>query len=208
MPILSIHPDNPDVKKILAAVEILNKGGVIVYPTDSVYAVGCLLNQSKAIERLEKFKKVKGNKANFSIICSDLSNISEYARNVENNVFKIMKKALPGPYTFILNASSKIPSYFNSNKKTVGIRVPDNNIARAIVEICNIPLVTTSVHDNEDEMMDYLTDATLIHEKFGNQVDLVIDGGYGSFEPSTVIDCTSGFPNVIREGKGEIESLL
>lgn len=206
--ILEVHPDNPDVKKILAAVEILNKGGVIVYPTDSVYAVGCLLNQSKAIERLEKFKKVKANKANFSIICSDLSNISEYARNVENNVFKIMKKALPGPYTFILNASTKIPSYFNSNKKTVGIRVPNNNIARAIVEICNIPLVTTSVHDDEDEMMDYLTDATLIHEKFGNQVDLVIDGGYGSLEPSTIIDCTSGNPELIRQGKGEIEGLF
>ncbi len=206
--LLQVHPDNPDVKKILAAVEILNKGGVIVYPTDSVYAVGCLLNQSKAIERLEKFKKVKGHKANFSIICSDLSNISEYARNMENSIFKIMKKALPGPYTFILNASSKIPSYFNANKKTVGIRVPDNNIARAIVEICNIPLVTTSVHDDEDEMMDYLTDATLIHEKFGNQVDLVIDGGYGSLEPSTVIDCTSGAAVVLRDGKGETTHLF
>lgn len=208
MPIITIHPNNPDVRKILTAVEILNKGGIIVYPTDSVYAVGCLLSQSKAIERLEKFKKVKGNKANFSIICSDLSNISEYARNVENNVFKIMKKALPGPYTFILNASTKIPSYFNANKKTVGIRVPNNNIARAIVEICNIPLVSTSVHDDEDEMMDYLTDATLIHEKFGNQVDLVIDGGIGSLEPSTVIDCTSGSPELIRQGKGEIEILF
>ena len=203
MALLQIHPSNPEVKKIITAVEILNKGGIIIYPTDSVYAVGCLLNQSKAIERLEKFKKVKSNKANFSIICSDLSNISEYARNVENNVFKIMKKALPGPFTFILNASTKIPSYFNSNKKTVGIRVPDNNIARAIVEICNIPLVTTSVHDDEDEMMDYLTDATLIYEKYGTQVDLVIDGGIGSLEPSTVIDCTSGNPELIREGKGE-----
>jgi len=206
--LIEIHPDNPDVRKILQAVEILNKGGIIVYPTDSVYAVGCLLNQSKAIERLEKFKKIKSNKANFSIICSDLSNISEYARNIENNVFKIMKKALPGAYTFILNASTKIPSYFNANKKTVGIRVPDNNIARGIVEICGVPLVTTSVHDDEDEMMEYLTDATLIHEKFGNQVDLVIDGGIGSMEPSTVIDCTSGNPEAIREGKGEVERLL
>ncbi|HLP13474.1 MAG TPA: L-threonylcarbamoyladenylate synthase [Flavobacteriales bacterium] len=206
--LLDIHPDNPDARKIITAVEILNEGGIIVYPTDSVYAVGCLLNKSKAIERLEKFKKVKAAKANFSIICSDLSNISDYARNVENKVFKIMKKALPGPYTFILNASSKIPSYFNANKKTVGIRVPDNNIARALVEICNVPLVTTSVHDDEDEMMEYLTDAELIHEKFGNSVDLVINGGIGSLEPSTVIDCTSGSPELIREGKGEIVHLF
>jgi tRNA threonylcarbamoyl adenosine modification protein (Sua5/YciO/YrdC/YwlC family) len=206
--LLEIHPDNPDARKIITAVEILNEGGIIVYPTDSVYAVGCLLNRSKAIERLEKFKKVKSAKANFSLICSDLSNISEYARNVENNVFKIMKKALPGPYTFILNASSKIPSYFNANKKTVGIRVPDNNIARALVEICNVPLVSTSVHDDDDEMMEYLTDAELIHEKFGNSVDLVINGGIGSLEPSTVIDCTSGAPELVREGKGEFLHLF
>ncbi|HYG49709.1 MAG TPA: L-threonylcarbamoyladenylate synthase [Flavobacteriales bacterium] len=206
--LIQIHPDNPDARKIIRAVEILNEGGVIIYPTDSVYAVGCLLNRSKAIERLEKFKKVKSGKANFSIICSDLSNISEYARNVENNIFKIMKKALPGPYTFILNASSKIPSYFNANKKTVGIRVPDNNIARALVEICGVPLVSTSVHDDEDEMMEYLTDAELIHEKFGDRVDLVINGGIGSLEPSTVIDCTSGTPELVREGKGETANLF
>lgn len=206
--LLEIHPDNPDARKIITAVEILNKGGLIIYPTDSVYAVGCLLNQSKAIERLEKFKKIKSHKANFSVICSDLSNISDYARNIENNVFKIMKKALPGPYTFILNASTKIPAYFNANKKTVGIRVPNNNIPRALVEISGIPLVTTSVHDDEDEIMEYHTDATLIHEKYGHLVDLVIDGGIGSLEPSTVIDCTSGTPELIREGKGEIENLF
>lgn len=208
MAIIDIHPNNPDARKLIRAVEVLNNGGMIVYPTDSVYAVGCLLNQSKTLERLAKFKGIKPNKANFSIICSDLSNISAYARNIENSVFKTMKKALPGPYTFILNASSKIPTYFNANKKTVGIRVPDNNIARALVELCGIPLVSTSVHDDEDEMMEYLTDATLIHEKFGAQVDLVVDGGIGSLEPSTVIDCTSGVPVVIREGKGETNHLF
>ncbi len=205
--LIKIHPDNPDVRKILTVAEVLQGGGIVIYPTDSVYAIGCLLDQSKALENLCKIKNIKPSKANFSIICTDLSNISEYARNIENNIFKIMKKALPGPYTFLLNASSKIPSYFNSNKKTVGIRVPDNNIARAIVSVCGIPLVTTSVHDHDDEIMEYLTDAELIHEKYGHQVNLVIDGGIGNLEPSTVIDCTSGTPILVREGKGETESL-
>jgi tRNA threonylcarbamoyl adenosine modification protein (Sua5/YciO/YrdC/YwlC family) len=205
--LLNIHPDNPDQRKMLMAVNVLQRGGLIIYPTDSVYAVGCLLNQSKSIEKLERFKKIKSGKANFSIICHDLSNISDYARNVENNVFKIMKKSLPGPYTFILNASSKIPSYFNANKKTVGIRVPDNNIARGLVDLCGVPLVSTSVHDNEDELMEYLTDAELIHEKYEEQVDLVINGGHGSLEPSTIIDCTSGVPELVRQGIGEVEHL-
>lgn len=206
--LLNIHPDNPDQRKMLMAVNVLQRGGLIIYPTDSVYAVGCLLNQSKSIEKLERFKKIKSGKANFSIICHDLSNISDYARNVENNVFKIMKKSLPGPYTFILNASSKIPSYFNANKKTVGIRVPDNNIARGLVDLCGVPLVSTSVHDNEDELMEYLTDAELIHEKYEEQVDLVINGGQGSLEPSTIIDCTSGVPELVRQGIGEVEHLF
>lgn len=206
--LLEIHPGNPDQRKMQIAVNILKKGGLIVYPTDSVYAVGCLLNQSKSLENLARFKKIKSDKTNFSIICYDLSNISDYARNIENNVFKIMKKSLPGPYTFILNASSKIPSYFNANKKTVGIRVPDNNIARGLVEMCGVPLVSTSVHDEEDDMMEYLTDAGLIHEKYENQVDLVINGGLGSLEPSTIIDCTSGNPELVRQGKGEVEHLF
>lgn len=206
--LLDIHPDNPDKRKMQIAANALKAGGLIIYPTDSVYAVGCLLNQSRSLEKLERFKKVKSGKANFSIICSDLSNISDYARNIENNVFKIMKKSLPGPYTFILNASSKIPSYFNANKKTVGIRVPDNNIARGLVELCGVPLVSTSVHDDNDEMMEYLTDAELIHEKYEDQVDLVINGGLGSLEPSTIIDCTSGVPELVRQGKGEVEHLF
>lgn len=206
--LLEIHPDNPDKRKMLMAVDVLKSGGLVVYPTDSVYAVGCLLNQSRSIEKLERFKKIKSGKSNFSIICYDLSNISEYARNIENNIFKIMKKSLPGPYTYILNASSKIPSYFNANKKTVGIRVPDNNIARQLVDMCGIPLVSTSVHDEEDDMMDYLTDAELIHEKYEDQVDLVINGGLGSLEPTTIIDCTGGDPELIRQGKGETENLF
>ena len=206
--LIEIHPHNPDLRKLKIAVDILNAGGIIIYPTDSVYAVGCLLNQSKALENLSKFKNVKPQKSNFSIICYDLSNISEYARNIENNIFKIMKKALPGPYTFILNASSKIPSYFNANKKTIGIRVPDNRIVHEIVKACNVPLVTTSLHDDEDNFLEYHTDAELIHEKYGNQVQLVINGGIGNIEPTTIIDCTLGTPELIREGKGSVENLF
>lgn len=206
--LIEIHPENPDLRKMKIAADILQAGGLVIYPTDSVYAVGCLLNNSKALEKLAKFKKIKPQKANFSIICHDLSNISEYARNIENNVFKIMKKALPGPYTFILNASSKIPSYFNSNKKTIGIRVPDNLIITELVKLCDTPIVSTSLHDDEDNLLEYHTDAELIHEKYENEVELVINGGIGNLEPTTIIDCTSGVPELIREGKGETSHLF
>jgi len=205
--LLNIHPDNPDQRKMQMAVNVLQRGGLVIYPTDSVYAVACLLNQSKSLEKLARFKKIKADKTNFSIICHDLGNISEYARNIENNVFKIMKKSLPGPYTFILNASSKIPSYFNANKKTVGIRVPDNNIARQIVKMLGNPILSTSIHD-DDEIIEYSTDPELIHEKYKDQVDIVIDGGYGENIPSTVVDCTTGDFDIVREGKGDLELYL
>jgi len=205
--LVQIHPDNPDPKRIQQVVEILKKGGVIIYPTDSVYSIGCDLMNPKALERVARIKDIKLEKANFSIICFDLSHISEYAKHIENPVFKLMKKALPGPYTFILNASSNVPKIFQSKKKTIGIRVPDNNIAREIVRALGNPIVSTSVHD-DDEIIEYTTDPELIFERYEKMVDLVINGGFGQLNASTVVDCTSGEPEVIREGIGEIDSLI
>lgn len=204
--LISIHPDNPDERKIRRVVEALREGAVIVYPTDTVYAIGCSLQKSKAIEQVARIKGLKPDKANFSIVCQDLSSLAEYAI-VDTPVYKIMRKALPGPYTFILNASNRIPKYFNANKKSVGIRVPDNKIVRMIVEELGHPLVTTSVHD-DDEIIEYTTDPELIHERYAQQVDLVIDGGFGNNEASTIIDCTSGEPELVREGIGPTDHLF
>lgn len=204
--LVQIHPDNPDPKRIQQVVETLKKGGVIIYPTDSVYSIGCDLMNPKALERVARIKDIKLEKANFSIICYDLSHISEFAKNIENNVFKLMKKALPGPFTFILNASSNVPKIFQSKKKTIGIRVPDNNIAREIVKELGNPIVSTSVHD-DDEIIEYTTDPELIYERYEKLVDLVISGGFGNIEASTVVDCTSGEPVVVRDGIGEIDEL-
>lgn len=205
--ILSIHPSNPEPKKMKTVTECLLDGGVIIYPTDTVYSIGCLLSKSRAIERVAKIKGVKVDKANFSIVCNDLSNISEYSRHVNTNIYKIMKKAFPGPFTFILDASNKVPKYFNSNKKEIGIRIPDNLIPRTLVELCNSPLVATSVHD-DDEVLEYITDPELIHERYENYVDIVIDGGYGNNVASTVIDCTTGVPEIVRQGIGITDSLF
>lgn len=204
--LISIHPDNPDERKIRRVVEALREGAVIVYPTDTVYAIGCSLQKSKAIEQVARIKGLKPEKANFSIVCQDLSSLAEYAI-VDTPIYKIMRKALPGPYTFILNASNRIPKYFNANKKSVGIRVPDNKIVRMIVEELGHPLVTTSVHD-DDEIIEYTTDPELIHERYAQQVDLVIDGGFGKNEASTIIDCTSGEPELVREGIGPTDHLF
>ncbi|MBX7095569.1 MAG: threonylcarbamoyl-AMP synthase [Flavobacteriales bacterium] len=204
--LLEIHPDNPDEKKIRKVVDLLNEGAVIIYPTDGVYAIGCSLLKSKAIDRVAKIKGLKTEKANFSIVCHDLSHLSEYAR-VDTPIYKIMKKALPGPYTFILEASNKIPKFFNNNKRSVGIRVPNNAIVRMIVKELGHPIISTSVHD-DDEVIEYTTDPELIHEKYDKAVDLVIAGGYGKNEASTIIDCTDGYPEVIREGIGPTEDLF
>jgi tRNA threonylcarbamoyl adenosine modification protein (Sua5/YciO/YrdC/YwlC family) len=202
--LLSIHPDNPDQRKIAEAIKILKKGGVIVYPTDTVYAMACDLNNRKAVERMAQIKGIKIEKANFSLICHDLSNISDYTVQFGSNIYKMMKRALPGPYTFILNANNSVPKLFKSKKKTIGIRVPDNNIARMLVEELGNPLITTSVHD-DDEVLEYITDPGLIHEKYKNILELVIDGGYGQNEASTIIDCTGNEPEVIREGIGSLD---
>ena len=184
--------------------ECLQKGGVIVYPTDTVYAFGCDIYQNKAVERIARLKGIRYQKADFSFIFSDLSQLSDYARLVDTRVFKLMKSYLPGPYTFILHARNNIPRIFQSRKKTIGIRIPDNNIAREIVRELGHPIMTSSIHD-EDELIEYTTDPELIHEKYREHVDLVINGGYGKNVPSTVIDCTSGEPELVRLGIGEVE---
>ncbi len=202
--LLSIHPDNPDKRKIEQAINVLKKGGVIIYPTDTVYSMACDLNNRKAVERMAQIKGIKIEKANFSLICHDLSNISDYTVQFSNSIYKIMKRALPGPYTFILNANNSVPKLFKSKKKTIGIRVPNNNIAQTLVEELGNPLISTSVHD-DDEILEYITDPELIHEKYENILDLVIDGGYGKNEASTIIDCTGNEPEILREGIGSLD---
>ncbi|MCB9222603.1 MAG: L-threonylcarbamoyladenylate synthase [Crocinitomicaceae bacterium] len=201
--VVEVQKNNPDNRRIAEIVDVLNKGGIIIYPTDTVYSFGCSLVHKRAIERLAKLKGIKLNKANFSLICYDLSTLSEHTKYIDRPTYKILNKNLPGPFTFILNASSKIPKLFDSNKKTVGIRIPDSDIAREIVKEMGNPLVTTSLHD-DDEILEYSTDPYEIIERWENQVDLIVDGGYGKNEPSTVVDCSEGEPEIIRQGIGEL----
>ena len=195
--------DNPNERDILKVVEVLKNGGVIIYPTDTIYAIGCDINNVKAIQRVCQLKGIKPEKANFSMICRDLSNIAAYAK-VNNEVFKVMKRNLPGPYTFILPATTKLPNAMMNRRKTIGIRIPDNYIVMAIVEELGNPLLTTSVKA-EDEFLEYMTDPELIYEKYDKQVDLIIDGGYGQNIASTVVDCTGDTIEIIRQGIGELE---
>ena len=199
---IKIYEDKPNEAAIKKVVEVLRNGGLVIYPTDTVYGLGCDITNSRALERLAKLKDVKLEKANFSFVCSDLSNISDYVKQIDTATFKILKRALPGPYTFILPGNNDLPKEFRK-KKTVGIRVPDNNIAIQIVEMLGNPIVSTSIHD-EDEVIEYSTDPELIFEKWQNKVDLVIDGGYGENIASTIIDLTGHEPVVIREGKGDV----
>ncbi|GAB6008688.1 L-threonylcarbamoyladenylate synthase [Dysgonomonas reticulitermitis] len=199
--LVKIYPENPNEKEIDKVVQILQDGGLIIYPTDTVYAIGCDALNVRAVEEICKMKDINPAKSNLSIICYDLSNISEYAR-VDNFTFKLMKKNLPGPFTFILNTTSSLPKIYK-NKKTVGIRVPDNNIIRELVNSLGNPILTTSIKD-DDEMLEYSIDPELIYEKYKEQVDIVIDGGYGGIEASTIVDCTDGEPEIIRQGKGEL----
>lgn len=201
--LIKIYPENPNLKEIRKVVETLKKGGLIIYPTDTVYGLGCDIMNTKALERIARIKNVKLEKANFSFICHDLSNLSDYVKQIDTTTFKILKRALPGPYTFILPGAKTLPSAFKK-KKTVGIRIPNNNIALEIVKELGNPIVSTSIYD-EDEILEYTTDPELILEKWDALVDLVIDGGYGDNEPSTIIDFSEGEPIVIREGKGSLE---
>lgn len=200
---VKIYPENPNEKEINKVVEVLRNGGLIIYPTDTVYGLGCDITNTKALERIARIKGIKLDKANFSFVCHDLSNISDYIKQIDTATFKILKKALPGPYTFILPGNNNLPKEFRK-KKTVGIRVPDNNIAREIVRKLGNPIVSTSIYD-EDEILEYTTDPELIQEKWDNIVDLIIDGGYGDNQASTVIDLSGIEPEIIREGKGSID---
>lgn len=198
-----IYEENPDPVLIKQTTDILRKGGLVIYPTDTVYGLGCDITNSRALEKIARIKGVKLNKANWSFICADLSNLSDYARQVDTATFKILKRALPGPYTFILPGNNNLPKDFKK-KKTVGIRVPDNSIAKALVESLKNPIVSTSIYD-EDEVLEYTTDPELIYEKWHKLVDVIIDGGYGGNVASTVVDLSGGEPVVLREGKGDPE---
>jgi tRNA threonylcarbamoyl adenosine modification protein (Sua5/YciO/YrdC/YwlC family) len=201
---IKIYNDNPNTREIAKVVKVLRSGGLVIYPTDTVYGLGCDITKSKALEKIAKIKGVKLEKANFSFICNDLSHLSDYVKQLDSATFKILKRALPGPYTFILPGSSNLPKVFKK-KKTVGIRIPDNNIIRRLVSELGHPIVSTSIRD-DDDVLEYTTDPELIFEKWQHLVDIVIDGGYGDNEPSTVIDLTEQ-PTVIRVGKGSLDIL-
>lgn len=201
--ILKLYDKNNNPDDLQRIVDTLEEGGIIIYPTDTMYAIGCHALKERPIERICKLKNIDPRKHNLSIICYDLSNISEYAR-VSNATFKLMKRTLPGPFTFILNADSRLPKIFR-NRKEVGIRVPDNNIIREVCRMLNAPILTTTLPLKEGEDMEYVTDPELIDEKFGDKVDWVIDGGIGGIEPSTVINCCGDEPEVVRQGKGRLE---
>jgi tRNA threonylcarbamoyl adenosine modification protein (Sua5/YciO/YrdC/YwlC family) len=201
--LVKLFNENPNLREILKIVDVLRKGGLIVYPTDTVYGLGCDITNAKAVEKVARIKNVKVEKNNFSFICSDLSHISDFTKPIPNSVFKLMKKNLPGPFTFILDANNNVPKYFKG-KKTVGIRVPDNNIIREIIRELGNPILSTSIHD-EDEILEYSTDPELIHEKYQDIAEIVIDGGYGEFIPSTIVDCTGDEIVIVREGKGILE---
>lgn len=200
--LIKLYEDHVDRKKLKHIVEILRNGGLIIYPTDTVYGLGCDITNKSALEKLARIKGVRLDKADFSFICEDLSNLSDHVAQIETQTFKILKRNLPGPYTFILPGSNSLPSVFRK-KKTVGIRVPNNQIALALVRELGNPIVSTSIKD-DDEVLEYTTDPSLIFDKWKHQVDAVIDGGFGGNEASTVIDLTSGEPVLIREGKGEV----
>lgn len=203
---LKTHPNNPEQKKIDNIVKILRNGGIIIYPTDTIYGIGCNLYNKKALSKLVQLLDVKSKHFNLSFICSNISQISEYAKQLPNEVFKVMKKALPGPYTFILPSSSKVPKLLDVNKKTVGIRVPDNLIITGIVETLGNPIISASIRD-EDEIVEYTTDPELIYDRYSSKVDIVIDGGFGNNTASTIFDCTGPSIEVIREGAGDLSVL-
>ena len=202
---IKIYEDKPNEAAIARVVKVLKDGGLVIYPTDTVYGLGCDITNTKALERIAKIKGVKLEKANFSFICYDLSNLSDYVKQIDTATFKILKRALPGPYTFILPGNSNLPKEFKK-KTTVGIRIPDNSIALEIVRQLGNPIVSTSIRD-EDEVIEYTTDPELIFEKWQNLVDMVIDGGYGDNVGSTIIDLSGDEPIVVREGKGSLDIL-
>lgn len=202
--LIRIHSETPDPRQVAKVVQVLRDGGVIIYPTDGVYAFGCDCTKAKAVERVAKLKGIKPEKADFTFVFDEMSRLKDYTRSVDTVVFKLMKSCLPGPYTFILNANNSVPKLFKNTKKTLGIRIPENKICRAIVATLDGPIISSSVHD-DDEFMEYTTDPELIHERYKEIVDLVVDGGYGALVPSTIIDCTEAQPVLIRLGAGPVD---
>lgn len=203
--LIHLHPDNPQPRNVKTVVDCLRSGGVIIYPTDTIYGIGCDIYNAQAIERICRIKNIQSKNANFSFICRDLSHLSDYARNISNPTFRLLKRALPGPYTFILEATKEVPKLLKTKKDTVGIRVPDHIICQTIVQELDHPLMSASLPMDSD--VEYYTDPELIHDIFEKQVDLVVDSGIGSMLASTVIDCTGGEPELIREGAGPWEGL-
>jgi len=201
--LLHIHPDNPNPREIAMAIKALQNNGLIIYPTDTVYGLAWDINSPKAFDKIVKIKGKNALKENFSLVCNDISQVSQFTLHISNPTFKLLKHNLPGPFTFILNANNNVPRFYKSKKKTVGIRIPKNNIALEIVEKLGYPIMTTSLH-HDDEVLDYMTDPELIHEKYEHLVDYVIDGGYGNNEASTIVDCTGDEFEVVREGMGEL----
>lgn len=205
--ILKIFPENPGERQMKLVIDCLRNGGIIIYPSDTVYGLGCDITQIKAVDRVAQLKGIRREKANFSFICSDFSQLSGFSKPIPNHIFRVMRHALPGPFTFILNATSNVPHFFQSRKKTVGIRIPDHKIPTRIVELLGHPIMTTSIHA-EDEIIDYETDPEVIHDLFHKKVDIVIDSGHCGNIPSTVVDCTSGELKIVRQGKGDIDQYL
>jgi tRNA threonylcarbamoyl adenosine modification protein (Sua5/YciO/YrdC/YwlC family) len=202
---IRMYNENPAPRHIRQVVDVLRNGGIIIFPTDTVYGLGCDIFHHRAIERIAILKGIDFSNAKFSFICYDLSSLSEYSKQVDTPIYKIMRKNLPGPFTFILEASNKVPKIFKNKKKTVGIRVPDNNIIREIVKELGNPVLTTSIRDNQDEILEYITDPELIYERYRDSVDLVIDGGYGKATGSAIVNCVGGEIEIIREGEKELE---
>lgn len=205
--LLKLFPQNPDPKKVDQILKTLKEGGVLIYPTDSVYSLGCDLLNHKAVQKVAAIKGVKAEKTHFTIVFKDLSTLSDYTAPIDQWVYKLMKKALPGPFTFILKANNNVPKIFRSKKKTIGIRVPDNPIPQLLVERLGNPIISTSIKD-EDEVIEYTTDPELIYEKYKSRVDTVIDGGYMNNVATTIVDCTGDEPVIVRQGIGDIEQFL
>lgn len=201
---IRLYNENPNPKQVREVCDVLREGGVIIYPTDTVYGIGCDIFKPKAVERIARIKGIKAEKANFSFIVPDFSNLSDFTRPLDNRVFKLMKSHLPGPFTFILPASNKVPRILENRKKSVGIRIPDNPIILEIVRELGHPILTTSIHD-VDHIVEYTTDPEIIYENFQDQIDLLVDGGYGGNIPSTIIDCTGEDPIIVRQGLGIFE---
>ena len=203
--LVKLYNENPNPREIRQIGTILRNGGIIIYPTDTVYGMGCDITNSKAVEKVARLKGIDIDKSNFSFICSDLSHLSTYTRPISNHFFKIIRKNVPGPFTFILEANNNVPKYFKGRKKTAGIRIPANQIIRDIVQELGNPIVSTSIHD-EDEILEYSIDPELIHEKYGEMIDMVVDGGMGEIIPSTMVDLTGEEPVIVRKGKGILQT--